>query len=112
PTRSHRPAPTVVSGPGGPLTTCAALFVVLSGLRATELAGSKHCSAAEEDEGEGEARADSSVLPVKAGGDDLRLAGRARLRRADEFDLVARRSVRGRADDLDQIATADRVIHR
>src|SRR5215217_6095457 len=73
------------------------------------MAASKGCSPAEEDEGESETCADPSVLPVEAGGDDLRLADRPGLR-ADELDLVAWRSVRGRADDLDQIATADGVV--
>ena len=54
---------------------CAALFACcLSGLRATYVAACKRRSEAEEDECESETRADSSVLPVKAGGDDLRLA--------------------------------------
>src|SRR4051812_32456264 len=99
------------SGPGGPLSCLRSSFVCcLGGLRATYVAACKCRSAAEEDECESETRADSSVLPVKAGRDDLRLADRPRLR-ADELDLVARAAARECPDDLDLIAPVNRVVH-
>src|SRR4051812_26827778 len=99
------------SGPGGPLSCLRSSFVCcLGGLRATYVAACKCRSAAEEDECESETRADSSVLPIEAGGDDLRLADRPRLR-ADELDLVARAAARECPDDLDLIAAVNRVVH-
>src|SRR3954452_16974041 len=91
-------------GLGGPLSCLRSSFVCcLDGLRATYVAACKCRSAAEEDECESESRADSSVLPFEAGGDDLRLADRQRLR-ADELDLVARAAARECPDDLDQVS--------
>ena len=57
----------------------AQLCLCVSGLRATDVAAGERRSGAEEDEREGDARADSSGLPVEAGGDNLRLTDRARL---------------------------------
>jgi hypothetical protein len=72
------------------------------------VAACKRRSDAEEDECESETRADSGVLPVEAGGDDLWLADRPGLR-ADELDLVAWRSVRGRAK-VEILQGSDRLL--
>ena len=100
------------SGPGARFRACAALFACcLGGLRATDVAACERRSDAEEDERESETRADSSVLPVEAGRDDLRLADRPRLR-ADELDLVARGGVRQCAHDLDLISPGEGGVAR
>src|SRR6185503_20418264 len=65
----------------------------------------------EQNEPEHEACTDGRVVPVEAGGNDLRLADLTRLR-ADEFDLVAGGSARRRPDGLDLVAAREGVIVR